>query len=206
MTQITFLIKRDGLQRLLDKVSAISPEKQTATFRGMWLEATKMVTKMLISAVSGKYLNRRTGALSKIQFKIDYRKITSRIGNRAISGNPVPYDAIQEFGGTIRPKRSKYLAIPIGKALTSAGVARFRPREIERNGYDRSACFRSKAGNLILWGMKDLKTKTKVVPLFVLKKSVTIKASRWMRNTIEEASPLVLNKMEEWMKKELEKP
>lgn len=44
---------------------------------------------------------------------------------------PVPYAGVQEFGGTIRPRRGKYLAIPVGPALTRAGVARYvSPRDV----------------------------------------------------------------------------
>ena len=42
-------------------------------------------------------------------------------------GGAVPYARIQEEGGTIRPKKGKYLKIPVGPALTGAGVSRLPP-------------------------------------------------------------------------------
>lgn len=36
----------------------------------------------------------------------------------------VKYARIQEFGGIVRPKRAKWLTIPVGPAKTAAGVAR----------------------------------------------------------------------------------
>lgn len=42
------------------------------------------------------------------------------------------YAAIQEHGGVVRPTRGRYLAMPIGPALTSSGVARHRsPRDVD---------------------------------------------------------------------------
>ena len=41
------------------------------------------------------------------------------------------YAALQEYGGTVTPKRGRYLAIPFGAALTGAGVPRYRsPRDV----------------------------------------------------------------------------
>lgn len=39
-------------------------------------------------------------------------------------GGGVPYARIHEYGGTILPKRSKNLAIPVGQAVTKAGVGK----------------------------------------------------------------------------------
>lgn len=42
-------------------------------------------------------------------------------------GGRVPYARIHEEGGTIRPKRGRFLKIPVGPALTGAGVSRLPP-------------------------------------------------------------------------------
>jgi len=39
-------------------------------------------------------------------------------------GGGVPYARVHEYGGTILPKRAKNLAIPVGAALTRAGVSK----------------------------------------------------------------------------------
>lgn len=205
MVEIGLKINPVDLDRLLNKLRRLSPKEQTSTFAEAWHAATRFVTRKMIDNASGKILHRRTGALSKIQYTIDKKKIVSIIGNRVISGNPVPYAAIHEYGGTIRPTRAKNLAIPIGRAKTAAGVARFRPRDIERSGYDDSVCFRSKAGNLILWGVKNLKTKKKLTPLFVLKKSVRVPARHWVSKTVKESQAGVVTEMERWIDKEIKK-
>lgn len=65
------------------------------------------------------------------------RSITSRVD--AVDGWPelhvtaggaggkgeVRYAQLQEEGGTVRPKRGRWLTIPVGPALTGAGVARY---------------------------------------------------------------------------------
>lgn len=51
--------------------------------------------------------------------------IVLRAGTR--DGGAVAYARIQEEGGTIRPKRGRFLKIPVGPALTGAGVARLPP-------------------------------------------------------------------------------
>jgi hypothetical protein len=79
---------------------------------------------------------------------------------------------------TITPKKGRFLAIPIGEALTPSGVARFEgPRDEAIKAKYRSAFFfKSSSGNLI-FGAKMGKTKrAKIYPLFVLKPSVTVSA------------------------------
>lgn len=196
-------INKQDLERVLKRLKRLSPGEQVSTFRDAWQRATEHVTRLMVFNVSGKILHRRTGQLSKIQYKIDRKKIVSIIGNRVISGNPVPYTAIHEYGGVIKPKHGKYLAIPMGKALTPSGVARFKPRQIESAGYDDSAVFRSKRGTLIMWGIKHLKSKDRVDPLFVLKKSVKIPARHWVSKTAKEATPGVMKILNEWVAKEL---
>lgn len=80
------------------------------------------------------------------------------------------YAQIHETGGTIYPKNTKYLAIPLTAAMTSSGVSRYKsPRDIALVYGGRS-----KAGNIILRtpGMKGKAG----IPMFVLVKSVTIPA------------------------------
>jgi len=72
---------------------------------------------------------------------------------------------------TIRPKRAKFLAIPIAEGLTAAGVARFAsPRDVPDGFF-----FTGKSGELF-FGRKRGK-RGKVRTLFVLKKAVTITGS-----------------------------
>ena len=76
------------------------------------------------------------------------------------------YAPIQEFGGTIVPKTSKWLAIPLTAAKTPAGVPRGSPRSFKDTFFKTS-----KKGNLILFQKVG---KEKIVPLFVMKKRVDL--------------------------------
>jgi hypothetical protein len=77
------------------------------------------------------------------------------------------YARIQELGGTVVPKKGKYLAIPLPAARTAAGVARGGPRSFPNTFFRKS-----KAGNLLLFQRQGKKS----VPLFVLKQWVTLPA------------------------------
>jgi hypothetical protein len=101
------------------------------------------------------------------------RVLRTPTGLRIILGSgvfapEVPYAVLQEEGGTIRPKRAKWLAIPF------RGVKGF-PRE-----YNDTFFARSKRGNLIMF-QKRGKDKE---PLFAMKKEVKVQASRWFSSVI----------------------
>ena len=92
-------------------------------------------------------------------------------------GDSVNYARIQEYGGVITPKHSQYLAIPVGPALTAAGVSKYKsPRDVQG-----LFVIRSKAGKILLV-RKD--GKQGLVTYFVLVKSVTLKPKLGLRETM----------------------
>lgn len=57
--------------------------------------------------------------------------ISLRAGGNESGKGSVKYARLQEKGGTVRPTKSKFLAIPVGPALTAAGVSRYAsPRDV----------------------------------------------------------------------------
>lgn len=68
---------------------------------------------------------------------------------------------------TISAKRTQYLAIPLGPVLDQRGVARGGPRD-----YTDTFVIRSRRGNLLI----VQKSGDGITPLFLLRKSVRIKA------------------------------
>lgn len=103
------------------------------------------------------------------------------------STSELPYARAHEDGATIRPKRGKYLAIPLPAAKTAAGVTR---GEFSRLGGLRAVpnlqVIRSKAGNLLL--VRPNKDGT-VTPLFVLRAgSVVLRARHYLRDALQEAA------------------
>lgn len=74
--------------------------------------------------------------------------------------------AVHERGATITPKRAKYLTIPLPPALTGQGV----PKRKSAREWQNTFVLKSKKGNLLI----VQKVGKEIVPLYVLKKSVTI--------------------------------
>jgi hypothetical protein len=106
--------------------------------------------------------------------------------------NDVFYAKIQEYGGTIVPKKGRYLAIPIGPALTKSGVPRFPggPRTVQnltfiaRKGRNPLLAQRRKGGG--------------ITPFFVLVRSVMIPPRLgfrfWFGKTIREQLPQAIRR------------
>lgn len=107
--------------------------------------------------------------------------VTGDIINTLLGSMGVIYARIQEFGGVVRPKKSKYLAIPLGPAKTAAGVSRYAsPRDVAGLVF-----FKSKKGALLLGMKTGAKKGARLVPWFVLVKSVTLKPRLGLRDTIK---------------------
>lgn len=95
---------------------------------------------------------------------------------------PLRYAQLQEDGGTIRPRRGRFLTIPLPAALTSAGVVRkaAKPRKVggqwETSGLvpgaaDRSTFILSKSKGPVIYARG---ANGRAIPLWSLKRSVTI--------------------------------
>ena len=137
---------------------------------------------------------------NKMQGGTTATKLRKRTAKLAASTKPRPvkkvkgnYEAGVKFGTryagvhigkkghktVIRPVNKQYLAIPLKAAQTRAGVARGRPRDA--GVFGKTFIAKSKAGNLIIFGKSVYQkgaragqTHGKIVPLFVLKKQVTV--------------------------------
>jgi hypothetical protein len=121
-----------------------------------------------------------TGLLSK-SIQID-RTGLDKTAPFARVGSGLPYARILEVGGTIRPVNVKLLPVPIGvagrRAQRDAGASL-------KN--DKSLVFiKSKKGNKLLVRFEGTGRRRKMIPLFVLKESVTIRARPYMRPTLAE--------------------
>lgn len=102
----------------------------------------------------------------------------------SIGGNR--YARIQEYGGTVVPKKAKYLAIPLPAALDSRGV----PIKLSPRQWDNTFISKSKAGNLIIFRREG----KKVTPLYVLKDKVYIPPRLGLRDTIKSGMPLLVDR------------
>jgi hypothetical protein len=123
---------------------------------------------------------------------------------------------------TITPKRRKYLTIPLPAAMTRAGVSRgalapglssaqlsaWGPMAAEMTPYGNTFVAKSKKGNLIVFGnLRYAKGKrvgelrSQIVPLFLLVKSVKIKARIHPEELLAWIKPKVI---EDFIKKGIE--
>jgi hypothetical protein len=107
--------------------------------------------------------------------------------SKAIYGN------IQEHGGTVLPKKGQFLAIPLPAMQTRNGVSRGSAGDVKANpaAYGFVGTFVRKS---VIFGKMEDKS---IIPLFALKKSVTLPARRYLELTLEQELKWGVNKLEE---------
>jgi hypothetical protein len=148
------------------------PEEASKEFgNAAWQTLVRFRDIFIRMRLSGRPgLNRITGQLIR-SFKVGRSPRGVPIDRvRAWLASGSPYARIHEEGGVIRPKRAQALAIPIGPARTKAGATK-GGYESPRNHNDLEFIKRGHGRAPILARV----TKTRVTPMFVLVKSVTIK-------------------------------
>ncbi len=190
-------IDKEDINKMITKLQEISPEKRGATAYKAFVDATIFIEQKLKVNISNKILKVRSGRLRNSigSFVIEKEKeIEGIIGSGVRQGERVKYANIHETGGTITPKNVKWLTIPLQSALTPAGVPRGKAKD-----FDNTFFAWSKANNLLLFQRQG----KNVIPLFVLKKSVTIPARRYMSKTAEEVMPEIAEIILKRISKEL---
>lgn len=95
----------------------------------------------------------------------------------------LPYAGIQNYGGVIKPKRGKYLTIPLTGAAKRRGA-----RE-----WTDLVFITSKKGNKLLATVKKARgnRKDKITPQYLLAKKSTIKGSGYLEAAADVAAPVV---------------
>lgn len=175
MSDVT--LTTDSVKRLETLVQArrtrVLPVMQTV----MRDTALATIADIKIRMRGGQGTNRvRSGRLRNSLGQIT--SISSQTIKTLLGSTGVIYAKTQEFGGTITPKKAQYLAIPLNAAKTKAGVSRYSsPRDIPGLFF-----MKSKAGKPLL--VKRV-GKGKIQPMFVLLKSVTLKPTLGLRETIK---------------------
>ena len=196
---IELKIDKTDVDRVINKLAQLDPKRKDAIAYRSFVDATAYIEQQLKINISGRILKVRTGDLHDSIGSIvkdTGNQLEGIIGSGARQGNRLPYADIHETGGTITPKNVQWLTIPLRAALTPSGMPRGRARDFENTFFAYS-----KAGNLILFQRKG----KKAVALFLLKKSVTIPARRYMSITAEETAGQIADIMINRIDKELQR-
>lgn len=198
---ITLELKKEDIVRVKKAIAEISPDKSDGAIQKGMMKASSIILENLVMNVSGTILHRRTGNLARsLGFRVEQDRGNWQgvIGSGAIIPNPpvvsgrqsvnktsrVIYANILETGGVIKPVNKKWLTIPLKPALTPAGVTKLPSARDYPNTF---AVFRNGKGTIFQRRGKN------VVALFLLRKSVTIPAFKYMETTAEQSHSQVVN-------------
>lgn len=135
--------------------------------------------------LAGKALRRRTGRMAS-NYELT-RPIVTAHRVAAYLMHREPQAAIQEVGGLIQARTGSWLTIPLKAALTGTGALRAPARQWSNTFFQKS-----KKGNLILFQTKG----SKIIPLFVLKKSVRLKATHWLSGAVKQTEESLFQRIE----------
>lgn len=185
---IEFKVSDSDLKNIFRRLDKIRPGSHNQVLVGSLRELALRIEAHLKQSLSGSILKVRTGKLRQsIGSKINAssNEINIVVGSGVRTGNRLPYANILETGGKIVPKKAKFLAIPLSGAMTKSGAGKFSAREF----FDK---YKEKAfihGNIIYLR----KSKTNIVPMFVLKDSVNIPAKKYLSLTLSKIQGEIVN-------------
>jgi len=165
---------------------------QAAIVRGMETGGQEVANKIVTDRLTGQVLNVRTGELRKsVESRVLRRgaSVTSLVGVR--KGPATAYARILNDGGKITAKGGA-LAIPLEAAKTPGGVPRFPggPRTVP----DLFMIKRAGRPPLLARAIRGGKA---IEPMYVLKRSVTIKATDWLSGGVRKYLGLYTDEINE---------
>lgn len=186
-------INNKEIEDIMKRLDRVKPGHRTNVLTGGMRLAALMIERDLKIAVGGTILNVRSNRLrSSIGSRVYERsgELSAVVGSGARHGNRVKYANIHETGGTITPKRTKFLAIPLAAARTRGGDQRaISPKDFE-NTFIRNGVIYQKQGK-------------KIIPLFVLKKSVRIPARKYLSKTLAMSQAKIMTQFQKQLERGL---
>jgi len=198
---IEFRLDKDQLKELQESLNRISPRYRDSVTRKAFKDLTIQTEKQLKINLTNRILHVRSGRLrSSIGslVKDEEKDLVGLVGSGVRQGDRVKYANIHETGGVIRPKRGKYLAIPLSSALTGSR-GQLRGGATSARDFPNTFFIKSKAGNLLIMQ----KQGGGAVPLFLLLRSVKIPARYYMTKTVNEMMPKCIEIMTNCIDKEV---
>jgi len=181
--------------QLVAKLRATTPEKVAAHVKKALVASAlemegqaKRNCRRVLQMRTGRLVGSITSGVAPAPGGKAAWDINLRAGGRA-KGADVPYAAIHEYGGTIRPKNGAYLRIPLGAALTTAGVDRFAT-PLRSTGAGLFGVVKTERGSLLL------QHRPSGVPWYVLVPQVRMPARPFMRPAFDEVVPKIAGRVE----------
>jgi hypothetical protein len=176
---MSFNLTIDGGKRIQARLQHMGPAIRTSARRELGVIGEHLATYGR-AHFEESGLKVRSGDLRRSMAAMPVEEDAHGLTGGMLAGQGLKYAPLQEFGGTILPVNATMLAIPMEEALTSAGVARFAPRDAEAAGYER-VFFSNVGSNLMMWGVKD----GQMFPLFLMVRSVTVPARPFAGPTLD---------------------
>jgi phage gpG-like protein len=173
------------IKQMQDNLAEFKKLLSLQVFRA--LTVVEAAIKKQLRGPSG--LKRRTGRLFNTwgENKKVIETGTSVEGELSSAG--VPYAAIHEYGGVIKPVNSENLAIPLPGNRRADGSPKVTLQQLF--GSMKAQVFTTKNGVVMLSNGKKSKT-AKLTPMYVFKKSVTIPARPYIRPALAATQETIL--------------
>ena len=160
-------------------LAAVSAKARTAMNKALKSWGNDYWNRLVKERLSGRPgLNRRSGNLARdwiVETSVESEEMSVTVRTQGAAN---AYAGIQETGGTIKPIHGNFLWIPLTANLTKDGTARITPSQAIAQphfiSWNKGPIFFGKSP--VKQTKKDFATNFGIVPLFVLKRSVTIPA------------------------------
>lgn len=163
-----------NFQRTVRELGGMGRAIVDACSKGLAKGAVYTASHIVEHYLQGQALKKRSGFLAKAVQGWMINPFEAVVGVRPNAGVEKYKWLLSDEQKTITPKKGKFLTIPIGEALTGAGVLKAKYSGGLRSIAD-GFFVRTKTGGL-LFGIKRGK-RGKFRPLFVLKKSVFVQGT-----------------------------
>lgn len=145
--------------------------------------------RTMMQKAAGDLLKKRTGNLTRaIFYRIEQVGLDVLV-RAGVDLTKAIYGRIHEHGGTITPKKSKYLTIPLAPNLTGNGVMRVSAREFISN--PQSLGFKSSFVNPSKTAIVGVKSNGALEAVFALKTSVTLKPTNYISNSLKDNTTFI---------------
>ncbi len=172
-----------GTDELMRKFKALDEAVQEEALAFAVLEGAKVITDEARANIQKQGLIKTRTLSRSISEAIEERSATRAV---VAIGTNLEYAAIHEYGGTIRPKNGKYLAIPVGTYKGSPTT------------HADLKVVKTRSGSLVM--LDDNGTVQ-----YVLKPSVTIPARPYLRPALDDKKEEARQRIGESLKRLIEK-